>query len=399
MPARSLGRALLGLEGALALSTGYQLALLAGASRTLRRRPEAPPSDDPQSRFVVLIPAHDEEHGIGATLSSLAESTYPPERLRTVVIADNCSDLTAVRARDAGVEAWERVHDERGKGFALIWALERLREAQDGYDAVVVLDADCLVSPNMLEQMDRALRAGAEAVQVSYVIGNPEDSHASALRFAAFALMATVRPLGKQGFGLSSGLFGTGMGFTKELLHSEPWSATGLVEDFEYHLRLVDAGRRVEFLPRAWVRSAMPTSFAASGDQQARWEQGKLQVIRNWSLRLVLSGLRRGDPTRVHAGLEHLVPPQSLIAAGSLASLCGGLLLRSRGLAALATAIAMAQLTFVVVGLRLVQAPAQVYRALLFAPVLIAGKVALYLKLLSGGGPTSWVRTEREGAS
>jgi hypothetical protein len=46
--------------------------------------------------------------------------------------------------------------------------------------------------------------------------------------------------------------------------------------------------------------------------------------------------------------------------------------------------------------LRLVSAPARVYRALLIAPALIARKVVLYVGLLAGRGPTSWVRTERE---
>ena len=118
--------------------------------------------------------------------------------------------------------------------------------------------------------------------------------------------MDTVRPLGKERLGLSCGLFGTGMAFTRELLRRAPWSATGLAEDGEYHLRLVAAGERVEFIPHAWVRSAMPTSLRASRVQQARWERGRLGLIRRWTPSLVASGVARRDPVRVHAGLEHL---------------------------------------------------------------------------------------------
>jgi hypothetical protein len=233
-------------------------------------------------------------------------------------------------------------------------------------------------------------------VQVDYAVGNPDASNASALRFAGFALTNTIRPLGKQRLGLSCGLFGTGMAFTGELLSRVPWDTAGLAEDGEYHMRLVLAGERVEFVPDARVSSAMPTSFDASSSQQARWEHGKLRLIRGWSPRLVSSGLVRGDPVRLHAGIECLVPPQSLIAAGSLGSGLAGLLLGSRRLIALSMVTLGAQVTFVLGGLRLLRAPAAVYRALVLAPASILRKVALYVGLLGGRGPTSWVRTERE---
>jgi hypothetical protein len=397
-PLRLLGAAFLTLEGALALSMSYLLALLI-AARSAGRGSAAPTADASQDglRFVVLVPAHDEQGGIGATLDSLASCQYPAAKRRVIVIADNCTDRTAACARAAGVEVWERIDSaRRGKGFALIWALERLRAEDDTFDAVAVIDADCLASANMLSAIDVRLRSGVSAVQVNYVAANPEASRASALRFGGFALMNTVRFLGKQRLGLSCGLVGTGMAFTKDLLAREPWTATGLVEDGEYHLRLVLAGERAEFVAEASVSSAVPTSLRASSDQQARWEQGKLQLIRHWSPRLVWSGLARRDVVRVHAGLECLVPPQSLIAAGSVGSAGAGLLLGSRRLLALSAATLAAQSAFVLAGLRLVRAPLQVYRALLLAPVLVLGKVALYTRLLRGRGPTAWVRTERE---
>jgi hypothetical protein len=345
----------------------------------------------------VLVPAHNEESGIAATLGSLAACDYPAGARRTIVIADNCTDDTAARCAGGGVEVWERSDEsQRGKGFALIWALRRLFEEEGEVDAVVMVDADCTVSPNLLTAIDRRLRSGASAVQVDYVAGNPEDSHVSALRFGAFALADTVRFLGKQRLGLSCGLVGTGMGFRRELLERIPWTATGLVEDGEYHLHLVLAGERAEFVAEASVSQAVPTSMRASSEQQARWERGRLQLIRNWSPRLLGAGLAGRDVVRVQAGLECLLPPQSLVAAGNVGSLLAGLLLRQRRLTALAAVSLCAQATFILAGLRLVRAPASVYRALLLAPLLVAAKLGLYGRFLLGRGPTAWTRTERE---
>jgi hypothetical protein len=392
-------RILLALEGTLTLSTLYLLGLLL-AARSARRR-TAPPAAAPgrNLRLAVLVPAHDEEAGIAATLAALTGVAYPAEERRIVVIADNCGDRTAGVAAAAGAEVWERADPERrGKGFALVWALERLLALDDPFDAVVFVDADCIVSANLLAAIDARLRTGARAMQVDYVAGNPEDSSASALRFAAFAVGDTVRFLGKERLGLSCGLVGTGMAFTRDLLERNPWTATGLVEDGEFHMRLVLAGERVEFVPEAQVSQAVPTSLRASSSQQARWEMGKLQLIRRWSGRLVLAGLAKRDPLRLHAGLECLVPPQSAIAIGNLGSALAGLLLGSRRLLALSLFTTLAQATFVLAGLRLVRAPAYVYRALLSTPALVANKLGLYGKLLSGRGPTAWVRTTREPA-
>ncbi|HEY0390958.1 MAG TPA: glycosyltransferase family 2 protein [Solirubrobacterales bacterium] len=397
---RPLGAALLGFEGALALSSGYLLALLLAARDSIRNPAAATAvADGEPLRLAVLVPAHNEESGIEATLESLAACDYPAGSRRVVVIADNCTDGTVACCSKTETETWERTDtSQRGKGFALGWALRRLFEDEAKVDAVVMVDADCTVSPNMLRAIDRRLRSGAGAVQVDYVADNPQDSHVSALRFGAFALADTVRFLGKQRLGLSCGLVGTGMGFRRELLERTPWNATGLVEDGEYHLHLVLAGERAEFVPEASVSQAVPTSMRASSEQQARWERGRLQLIRNWSPRLLAAGVAERDVVRVQAGLECLLPPQSLIAAGNLGSLLAGLLLGHRRLVALSALSLAAQATFILAGLRLVRAPAQVYRALLLAPLLVASKMRLYARFLLGQGPTGWTRTERETA-
>lgn len=392
---RFLDRLLLLAEGALALASSYLLGLLVAARGSVARAPEPPQA--PPLDLAVIVPAHDEEPGIGETLASLAACEYPSAHRRTIVIADNCSDGTAARASEFGVEVWERTDPaNRGKGHALAWALERLFAEAQPPDAVLMVDADCTVSANLLESCARHLADGAAAIQVDYVAGNPEDSPTAALRFAGFALADTVRFLGKERLGLSCGLVGTGMAFPRRVLEEVPWTVTGLVEDGEYHMRLVLEGTRTRFVPEAWVSQPVPTSMRASAEQQARWEKGKLDMIRAWTPRLLGSGIARQDPVRIHAGLECLVPPQSVLALGGLGGAVLGAALRRPRLLALSLLTLGGQTAFVLGGLRLVRAPASVYRALLTAPVLIAGKLALYARLASGRGPSGWVRTERE---
>ena len=113
-------------------------------------RPRVPGRPADSTRFVVVIPAHNEELGVAGTVESVLRADYPSERRRVLVVADNCSDATAERAEQAGARVLVR-HDaeRRGKGYALAAAFEQVLQDPD-VDAVVVVDADTEVTPNLL---------------------------------------------------------------------------------------------------------------------------------------------------------------------------------------------------------------------------------------------------------
>jgi cellulose synthase/poly-beta-1,6-N-acetylglucosamine synthase-like glycosyltransferase len=381
-------RSLTVAAGVAAAPSAYLLILLAAAG-TSRRRAREPRGRPP--RFAVVVPAHDEEAGIAATVASVRAAGSV-----SIVVADNCTDATAERARAAGATVWERRDDaRRGKGHALAWAFERVLHESPEVEAIAVVDADCIVSANLLEALGARIGAGARAVQASYMVSNPAESAASAARYAGFALMNHVRPLGRSALGLSSGLLGTGMAFDARLLRDHPWSAFDVTEDTEYHLRLVAAGERVEFAPEAWVASPMPASLEAAEIQRERWESGGFELARAAAPRLVASGLRARDPVRVDAGIELLVPPQSLLMAANGAIAVAALGARARPAARIAAAGLIGQVAFVLGGLALVRAPAPVYWSLVTAPLLAARNARLYSRLARGWRPGAWIRTPR----
>ena len=91
--------ALATLPGTLELSALTLGALL--PARTPTRRPEA------CGKLAVIVPAHNEAKNIGRALHSLMSCERPKNGVRFVVVADNCSDDTADRARDAGAAVRE----------------------------------------------------------------------------------------------------------------------------------------------------------------------------------------------------------------------------------------------------------------------------------------------------
>jgi 1,2-diacylglycerol 3-beta-glucosyltransferase len=398
MTVRSLGRGamLAGVAAGqswVAAETGYLVLLLSSAARAYKR----PRVRRGQSlQFAVLVPAHDEEAVIKACVSSLVAQDYPADQREIIVIADNCTDATADRAREAGAIVWERDDAEHpGKGQAIAWAVERLLHERPNAEAVAMVDADCLASPNLLATFDLTLRGGALAVQVAYDVANPEASPSAALRWAGFALMHRVRPRGRRALGLSADLFGSGMAFRTALLRAHPWTSFSITEDAEYHLELVRGGIRVAYSDEANVRSPMPTSFSEAREQQLRWESGNASLIRRTSRELIKAGARRGDIHLVHAGLEQLALPQTALMTLNAATTAAAMALRSRRLACLGIVLSAGQMTYVFGGLRVAGAPPAVYRAIRAAPALLASKLPVLARIGRGRGATTWTRTTR----
>jgi glycosyltransferase involved in cell wall biosynthesis len=85
---------------------------------------------------VVLVPAHNEEEGIGPAVAGAQSQLAPGDRV--LVVADNCTHDTAQLARAAGAEVIERSDRERrGKGYALAFGVDHLEPNPP--DVVLVL--------------------------------------------------------------------------------------------------------------------------------------------------------------------------------------------------------------------------------------------------------------------
>jgi cellulose synthase/poly-beta-1,6-N-acetylglucosamine synthase-like glycosyltransferase len=357
-------------------------------------------------RFAVLVPAHDEEGLIGRLLESLSGLEYPADLVDVYVVADNCADRTAERARAAGAHVFERTDlVAQGKGHALRWLLERIAEVGVAYDAFVVVDADSVVAANFLRSMDNHLQSGSEVVQAYYTVLNAGDSSVAALRSASLAALHYVRPLGRAALGLSCGLKGNGMCFAAPVVERFGWQWFTLAEDVEFHLALVQAGLRVDFAPETTVWADMPVTLAQAKSQNARWERGRLSMLlRHQVPGLVAAGLRRRSLVRLDAAVEQCIPPLSVPVVLAGAGLVGGAALGLPVLSGLAALSLAAQVAHLVTGLVLVRAPLSTYRALAFAPVYILWKVWLFgaslgALVLPGQKAGRWVRTARTSAT
>jgi cellulose synthase/poly-beta-1,6-N-acetylglucosamine synthase-like glycosyltransferase len=384
---------LIAVEIGLGLIVGYLL-LLTGAALFAKRK-TFPREGAPTTRFVIMTPAHNEAQLLPQLLKSLAQMDYPRELYAVHVVADNCSDSTAELGRASGAIVHERFNTTlRGKGYALQWLHQRILERGVEHDAIVILDADTIVSPNLLSVMDARMSRGERAIQAYYAVRAPESSRSAGIRAAALTVLHYLRPQGRMVLGGSVGLKGNGMAFAADILRRHGWSAS-LTEDIEYHMTLILAGERVTFAPDAVVWAEMPDSLKASQTQNERWERGRMDIIKSYVPNLIREGLRRRSFLLLDAAIEQLIPPFAVVAGLSVIVLLSSLLLANRFAAVLAAAIVAGQAIYLLAGLSLARAPLCVYKSLLFAPFYVAWKLLLYGRLLLGIKPRDWLRTAR----
>ena len=347
--------------------------------------------------FVVLIPARSEEVHIEGAVTSALRSSYPERQRKVIVVADNCTDSTASRAGDNGAEVWERFDPSRAsKGAAIGWALNRLTADPD-WDAVVILDADAILSPAFLSVVDQRLAEGHQVVQGERYVANPGDNLVSRLAQVSSAAQCVLRPRGRARLGGAAKLVGNGMVFHRNVLEDCPWRVEGLAEDLEYWLQLLEHAIHPFHEPNAVVWDLMPTDLRSARIQRARWEAGRFALLRRYLSRDGL-GVARRDPVLVEALISEIVLP-NLSVTGSAVFVTGlaRWALERRGVrtAVLQCTVLLGHL---LLALRAAKAPLSAYASLATAPLVAAWRLGVTVEAFLRGTGLRWQGTPRSQA-
>lgn len=292
--------------------------------------------------IAVLMPAHNEAKVIAATVSAARAVMRAGDRL--LVVADNCSDDTAARARSAGAEVVERQDpDNRGKGFALAHGVATL--AATPPDCVVILDADCEPQLGAIERIARIALARGRAVQACYLF-RPDRAAGPVTRISNFAFMLKnrVRQRGMMRLAGTCVLTGSGMAFPWPQIAAADLANGEIVEDLVMGLRLGLAGLPPVYDDQAVVFSEGAPSDEETVKQRRRWEHGFMGTALRYVPVLLRRNGRPGTRARLWTALHLTVPPFMLLLA--LALLLAGL----AGVAAIA-GLASARLALGVAGL------------------------------------------------
>ncbi len=350
-------------------------------------------------RFGIIIPAHNEELLLDRLLKSISKQGYPSGMVRTIIVADNCSDHTAKIGLENGALVLERKDDQhRGKGYAIKFALERIN--MNEYDAIFIIDADSIINKDLLVQLDKVLRSGKKIIQCYNGVANPDKSWFTRLLDVSRTIGNEIYHPAKQKLGLSSYLMGNGMCFSSDILMKYGWDAFTVGEDWEYYAKLIKAGETVAFANKARVYHQESTSLKQATSQRMRWSSGRFAVAWEYGIALFFSGLVERNLKKIDASFPLLFPNPSLgmniTIIGFILSSLPALFMNNYNFLLWFSSLILLQVFIFMVGIMYTRNKLKNLLSLFAAPLFLIWKIGIDLLSALGIGTKKWVRTERK---
>ncbi len=261
------------------------------------RKPRTMPQAKKLHKYAAVISARNESAVIGELVHSIKKQRYPAELLDVFVIADNCTDHTADVARRAGAIVFERMNrTEVGKGYALDYAFERIAEefADAQYEGYFIFDADNLLAPDYVSEMNRVFDSGYRVVTSYRNSKNFDSNWISAGSALWFLREAKFLNHSRMILGTNCAVSGTGFLVSSDVIHERGgWKYHLLTEDIQFSIDCAIEHERVGYCPTAVFYDEQPVTFEQSWNQRLRWSKGFYQVFTRYGRKLMSGILKR----------------------------------------------------------------------------------------------------------
>lgn len=235
----------------------------------------------------ILIPAHNEEKVIGATIKSMLKLDYPANKLQIIVINDGSTDGTKriierYAAKDSRVALFDIPKGKGGKGKsrALNLGLKRAKgEVLAIYDADNTPDKDSLhyLVAQLLEHKELAAVIGKfrtvnKAVSLLTRFINIETLSFQSMLQAGRWQMHNISTLPGTNFVI----------WTRIVKELGGWDEEALTEDSELSIRIYENGYKIKYIPYAITYEQEPQQWNVWIRQRMRWVRGNNYVAKKF---------------------------------------------------------------------------------------------------------------------
>ena len=212
-----------------------------------------------KKKFAILIPARNEELVIGNLVETLNNQNYSKDKYDIFVIPNNCDDNTEEVAKSFNAKIIDCKNViTNSKGDVLRYAFKYLREKD--YDAYLIFDADNIVHPNFISEMNNTLCNGYRVAQGYRDSKNPSDTWISSSHSLHYMIQNYFMNRARMNINKSCFVNGTGFMISKEYLNENGYNSLTITEAITY--------------------DEQPISFDASWKQRKRWSIGTLQCLK-----------------------------------------------------------------------------------------------------------------------
>lgn len=241
------------------------------------RKPEIPKTKR-LNRFIVLIPSYKSDAVIERTVKSVLGQTYPQRLFDVTVISDHQDEMTNFRLAQHPITLLTPNFRYSTKAKSLQYAINNLPQFKI-YDLVVILDADNIVLPEFLEELNSAYEyAGTKAIQVHRLSKNRDT--ASAMLDATFEeINNSIFRLGHIAVGLPAAISGSGMAFDFNWFKDNIVKTNAAWEDKELEALLIRQHIYVDYFDHILVFDEKTRRSKDFNRQRGRWATTQFYTI------------------------------------------------------------------------------------------------------------------------
>jgi hypothetical protein len=219
-------------------------------------------------RFAVLFPAYKEDQIIVSVVESFLKQNYPQELYNVVVISDHMQNSTNEQLAQLPITLLKANYKDSSKAKALNFAMDHFQ--RDEFDVVVILDADNIVEPNFLQEINKVFDAGIRAIQAHRTAKN-RNTDIAILDGLSEEVNNSIFRRGHVRLGVSSALIGSGMAFNYQWFHDNVKHLATAGEDKELEVLLLKQRIFIEFLDEVYVYDEKTQGEKGFYNQRRRW--------------------------------------------------------------------------------------------------------------------------------
>ena len=259
------------------------------------------------SKFLILYPAYNEDRVIINAVERFLEQEYPTDLFTVAVISDHMQPETNDYLRTLPITLLTPTFEKSSKAKAMQYAINQVH---GDFDNVVILDADNVVRPEFLSQLNN-LCATYEAIQCHRCAKNANNDVA-VLDGASEEINNTIFRKAHNRLGLSSALIGSGMCFSYDLFKNNVFQLTTAGEDREMEALLLSQKVFIKYAPDIHVFDEKVSSQDNFQRQRMRWMTAQVQSLL-YQLPKIPSAIIHGNINFIDKTIQQSLIPRSIL--------------------------------------------------------------------------------------
>lgn len=235
----------------------------------------------PKKKLALLLPAHNEQLIIQATIKSAIKAGQKKENI--FVVDDNSSDQTRRRAIELLGHKQVLSVERSGKALAVLKAIKHFK-FEDRYTWLHIADADSVFGKDYFRLYRRKLNAKKYAVAVGFV-QSLRGNWISKYRAFNYTYSQHVMRRFQSYFGMISVFPGPITCFRTDIIKHLDFESETITEDFDitlqFHRKKLG---KIRFIPEAVNYTQDPQTLRDFCRQTARWQRGFFQGVTKYKI-------------------------------------------------------------------------------------------------------------------